>query len=139
MSHLPKRKTLKHKIHNYISKKQDICCEKYYERKLIIQQIIKKYKHICKLRGEPNEYVSSIHNDLFTFVGVLFELKKNNDMEGVQLWQELDHKMFENNKLKPREIINLLYDVPLYYLLSFLGHASYTESQLVDIDAKYPK
>jgi hypothetical protein len=135
MSHLPKRKTLKHKIHNYISKKQDICCEKYYERKLIIQQIIKKYKHICQLRGEPNEYVSSIHNDLMTFVGVLFDLKKNNDREGEQLWHELDKQMFDN-KLKPREIINLLYDVPLYYLLSFLGHASYTESQLSN--SKYP-
>jgi hypothetical protein len=66
-------------------------------------------------------------------------LKNNNDREGVQLWHELDKQMFENNKLKPREIINLLYDVPLYYLLSFLGHASYTESQLLDNDAKYPK
>jgi len=131
MSQLPKRKTLKQRIHNYISKKQDICCEKYYDRKLIIQQIVKKYKNICILRGEPNEYVSSIHNDLFTFVGVLFELKNNNDVEGVELWNDLDKQMFENNKLKPREIVRLLYHVPLYYLLSFLGHASYEESKLI--------
>ena len=137
MSRSTKRKTLKQRIHNYISKKQDICCEKEYDRKLIIQQIIKKYKHICEIRDEP-DYLDSIDNDLFIFVGVKLDLKKNNDTEGVKLWNELDRKLNKKINKKVNQL-ELLQDVPLYYLLSFLGHASYIESQLIEIDAKYPR
>ena len=135
-----KRKTLKNKIHNYISKKKDICCENEYDRKLIIQQIIEKYKHMCKLRDEPEDtYIYAINNDIFLFIGYLVYLKKNKDTEGVKLWNELDKQMLKNKKVNAQKIEQLLQDLPLYCLLSFLGSASYKESYLVEIDAKYPR
>lgn len=50
---------LKNKIHNYLSKKnKDICCESDMERKIVIQQVIDKYKRISKEMAETEEYLS---------------------------------------------------------------------------------
>ena len=119
-------KTLKNKIHKYISKK-DICCESDIDRKIVIEQIIKKYKIICKNMNEPDEYLNYINNDLVKFVGYNIDLKKNKDTEGLRLWNEIDKKMYKNKKVNQTKIEHLLLDVPLYFLLSFLGYASYKE------------
>ena len=116
-----KRKTLKHKIHQYISRKKDICCENDIDRKIVVQQIIQKYKSICKDMNEPDEYLNYINNDLVKMIGYKVDLKRNKDIEGVKLWDELDKAV---NKQK---IEDLLQDVPLYFLLSFLGYASYKD------------
>jgi len=113
-----KRKTLKHKIHAYISKKQDICCESDIDRKVIIQQIIEKYKVICKKMNEPDEYLNYINNDVVKFIGYYVDLKK--DREGLKIWNEIDKRTGNIKKVE-----ELLQDVPLYFLLSFLGYASY--------------
>jgi hypothetical protein len=84
-------KTLKNKIHKYISKK-DICCESDIDRKIVIEQIIKKYKIICKNMNEPDEYLNYINNDLVKFIGYNIDLKKNKDIEGLRLWNEIDKK-----------------------------------------------
>jgi len=120
-----KNKTLKNKIHTYISKKKDICCENDIDRKTVIQQIITKYKIICKNMNELNEYLNYINNDLVKFIGYQFDLKKNKDKEGIKLWNQLDKKMYENKVVNEKKIENLLEEVPLYFLLSFLGYASY--------------
>ena len=120
-------KTLKNKIHKYISKKQDICCENDIDRKFAIQQIIDKYKIICKNMNEPSEYLNYINNDLAKFIGYLVDLKKNKDNEGIKLWNEIDKKMYKNKVVNEKRIELLLQDVPLYFLLSFLGYASYKE------------
>jgi hypothetical protein len=120
-----KRKTLKNKIHKYISKKQDICCENDIDRKIVIEQIIENYKSICKKMNEPDEYLNYINNDIVKFIGYLVDLKKNKDNEGVKLWNEIDKKMYQNKMVNEKKIENLLQDVPLYFLLSFLGYASY--------------
>ena len=120
-------KTLKNKIHKYISKKQDICCENDIDRKFAIQQIINKYKIICKNMNEPSEYLNYINNDLVKFIGYLVDLKKNKDNEGIKLWNEIDKKMYKNKAVNEKRIELLLQDVPLYFLLSFLGYASYKE------------
>jgi hypothetical protein len=121
------KKTLKNKIHKYISKKQDICCENDIDRKTVIQQIIEKYKIICKNMNEPNEYLNYINNDLVKFIGYHFDLKKNKNKDGLKLWNQIDKKMYENKVVNEKKIEFLLYDVPLYFLLSFLGYASYKE------------
>jgi hypothetical protein len=121
------KKTLKNRIHKYISKKQDICCENDIDRKFAIKQIIEKYKIICKNMNEPNEYLNYINNDLVKFIGYLVDLKKNKDKEGIKLWNQIDKKMYENKVVNEKKIEMLLYDVPLYFLLSFLGYASYKE------------
>lgn len=122
-----KRKTLKNKIHKYISKKQDICCENDIDRKIVIEQIIEKYKSICKKINEPDEYLNYINNDIIKFIGYLVDLKKNKDNDGVKLWNEIDKKMYQNNLVNEKKIEILLQDVPLYFLLSFLGYASYKQ------------
>ena len=122
-----KNKTLKNKIHKYISKKKDICCENDIDRKTVIQQIITKYKIICKNMNEPNEYLNYINNYLVKFIGYQFDLKKNKDKEGLKLWNQMDKKMYENKVVNEKKIDFLLQEVPLYFLLSFLGYASYKE------------
>ena len=123
-----RNKTLKNKIHKYISKKQDICCEADIDRNLVIQQIVEKYKKISKNMGEPDEYLNYINNDLVKLVGYKIDLKKNKDTEGVKLWNEMDKRMYENKMVNEKKIELLLQDVPLYFLLSFLGYASYKEA-----------
>jgi len=119
-------KTLKNKIHKYISKK-DICCESDIDRRIVTEQIIKKYIIICKNMNEPDEYLNYINNDLVKFIGYNIDLKKNKDTEGLRLWNEIDKKMYKNKKVNQTKIEKLLLDVPLYFLLSFLGYASYKE------------
>jgi len=123
-----KQKTLKNKIHNYISKKQDICCEQDVNRKLITQQIVDKYKSICKNMNEPNEYLNYINNDMVKLIGYYVDFKKNKDKEGIKLWNELDKRMFKKDTVNQQKIEELLQEVPLYFLLSFLGYASYKEN-----------
>ena len=122
------RKTLKNRIHKYISRKQDICCENDIDRKVVVQQIVAKYKSICKNMKEPDEYLNYINNDLVAMIGYKVDLDKNEDKEGVKLWNEIDKKMFLNKVVNEQKIELLLHDVPLYFLLSFLGYASYKES-----------
>ena len=124
---ITKNKTLKNKIHKYISKKQDICCENDIDRKVVVHQIIEKYKIICNNMNEPNEYLNYINNDLVKFIGYLVDLKKNKDNEGTKLWNEIDKQMYKNKLVNEKKIENLLEDVPLYFLLSFLGYASYKQ------------
>lgn len=133
MKRVMARKTLKNKIHIYISKKQDICCEQDIDRKLVIQQIFEKYKTICKHMNEPDEYLNYINNDVVKFIGYNFDLKKNKDKEGVKLWNEIDKRMFEKDIVNQQKVEELLQEVPLYFLLSFLGYASYKENMSTPI------
>jgi len=129
-----KKRTFRQRLHSYICKKQDICCEKDIKREDVIEGIIKKYKIISERMDEKDEYLSYINNDLGIFIGYLFELEKNNDIEGQKLWKEIDKKMYENKKmyekkeLSEEKIIALFKIVPLYFLMAFLGYASYKES-----------
>ena len=123
-----KNKTLKNKIHKYISKQKDICCEDDIDRTIVINLIFEKYKKIAKEFDEP--YLDYINNDLGLFIGSMFDLKKKNNIEGIKLWHEIDKKMYKNNNpntkiLDENNIKSLLQDLPLYYLLSFLGYGCY--------------
>lgn len=121
-------KTLKNKIHKYICKKKDICCDKNIDKKIIIDQIVEKYKKLCKKMKEPNEYLNWINNDILLFIGFQFEMEKKKDTEGINLTHQLDQSMYHHDKVNLDKITQLLMDVPLYFLLSFLGYATYKES-----------
>jgi hypothetical protein len=123
-----KNKTLKNKIHKYISKNKDICCEDNVDRTIVINLIFEKYKKIAEQFDEP--YLDYINNDLVLFIGFLDDLKKKKNIEGIKLWHEIDKKMYKNNNpntkiLDENNIKSLLQDLPLYYLLSFLGYGCY--------------
>ena len=116
-------KSLKNRINKYILQKGDICCEEYYDRDEIINQIIKLYKQDY---NDSLGYLDDLDNDLVIFIGILLDLKQQNDKEGIILWNKL-YKMFDikNKKIKLNTIKQFLTELPLYYLLSFLGNAYY--------------
>jgi hypothetical protein len=124
---IPTDKDFKNKINKYILKKQDICCEEDIDRKVMISQIFELYEQMSELMGQPDGYLSLINNDLVKFIGYKVDLKKNKDTEGVKLWNEMDKRMYENKMVNEKKVELLLQDVPLYFLLSFLGYASYKE------------
>lgn len=119
------KKTLKTKIHNYVCKK-DICCEKEINRKVIIQLIFEHYKKISSNIGEPEEYLNAINNDLVKFIGYKVDLEKN-DKDGLELWKEIDEQTSENKKAVEKKIETFFEEVPLFFLLAFLGYSDYTE------------
>jgi len=119
-------KTLKKRITDYIYKKKDICCERDIERKQVIEQIVDLYKKITEFYFEKKEeYLSYINNDLLIFIGYKLDLESNNDKEGVDLWNSIDRSMIVNKKVDKKKTMDLLNDLPLFYLLSFLGMAYY--------------
>ena len=131
-----KKKTLRSRIHNYNSKK-DICCESDIDRTIVIQQIIDKYKRITAFFGEPeSEYLGYINNDLLTLIGYKIDLEKAHDNEGLQVWKRLNKRMYVNNKLNEAKTIELLKEMPLYFLMSFLGYASYKIDRLDQLKRK---
>ena len=124
-------KTLKARVHRYISTKQDICCESDIDRTIVIQQLINKYKRITAFFGEPEkEYLGYINNDMLTMIGYKIDLEKAHDNEGLQAWKRLNKRMYVNHKLNETKMIELLKEMPLYFLMSFLGYASYKLDQL---------
>jgi hypothetical protein len=124
---MKRNKSLKNQMHKYIYKKKDICCEDDYDRKSIIEQIFFKYTKICEYEGEQHEEVlNNINNDFGKMIGYLVVLKKNNDVEGIQLWHEVNKAMEPHsvNVVDRKSVELLFHEVPLYFLLSFLGIAS---------------
>ena len=116
------KKTLKRRIHTYISKKTDICCEADIDRSIAIDQIFEKYK-----KSSGAEYLNNINNDVVKFIGYYVNLKKDKDKEGMRLWNTIDQHSFDNGVVTEQKVVVLLNEVPLYYLLSLLGYAAYNE------------
>ena len=117
----------KKKISSYILKKGDICCEDDFDRKKLIDHIFNVYKEIS-----PTGYLDTINNDIIIFIGYFIDLKKSNNINGINLWNELDEQMpITNNKKKDaKNIRELLFSLPLFYLLSFLGMGNYKNNDL---------
>ena len=54
-------------------------------------------------------------------------LMKKQDLNGVNLWNELHYRMHDNGVLSEQKVIELLHEVPLCFLMSFVGYAAYRE------------
>lgn len=124
------RKSFKRKINNYIFSKQDICCEQDIDRQIAIQDIFSLYRKIADFAGEKDDFLDYISNDFNIFIGYLVDLKKTNDVRGIALSNSLDKKTMTNGKPDKHKWIRMLKQVPLYYLLSFLGKAYYKYSRI---------
>lgn len=120
-----KRRTLKKTMTNYILKKGDVCCEKDIDRKKVIEDIFSIYEEIAEFMFEKELYLEYVQNDLLVFIGYRIDLEKGNNKEGVMLWDGLSRLTMTDNTLDKNKITRLLKNVPLYYLLSFLGYATY--------------
>lgn len=118
------KKTLKKVITNYLLKKGDVCCEKDMDRKLIIQDILATYEEIADFLFEKELYLGYVQNDLLVFIGYRVDLEKGNQ-EGVRIWDGLARMTETNKNPDKQKLVKILHNVPLYYLLAFLGYATY--------------
>jgi hypothetical protein len=111
-------KTLKKKLTKYFcdTKERDICCETDYNREEIIEEILTMYKKM--FMGYPDEYLEWIVNDIVIFVGIRIHLEEEKNMEGVKMWDYISSKTKKLTEVNTR---TLLMELPLYYLLAFLG------------------
>ena len=111
-------KTLKKKLTKYFcdTKERDICCETDYNREEIIEEILTMYKKM--FIAYPDEYLEWIVNDIVFFVGIRIHLEEEKNMEGVKM---LDYISSKTKKLTEVNTRTLLMELPLYYLLAFLG------------------
>jgi hypothetical protein len=112
-------KTLKKKLTKYFcdTKDKDICCETNYNREMIIAEITAMYKKM--FIGYADEYLEWIDNDILFFVGIRFDLEKAKNAEGVKMWDYISAKTKKTSEINTK---TLLMELPLYYLLAFLGH-----------------
>lgn len=111
-----KNNTLKKKITRYFceTKEQDICCESDYNREEIVEKIMSMYKEI--FNNTVDDYLDWIDNDIVGFIGVRNFLQNDKNFKGVNMWNFLASKT--KNK---KNIHKVLMELPLYYLLAFLG------------------
>ena len=107
--------SLKKKISKYFcaTKEQDICCEGDYNREEIAREIIKMYKG-----NLTTESLESLDNDIYFFIGFRIDLVEANNKEGVKIWDLIGN---QTKKFTEITVKKLLMDLPLYYLLAFLG------------------
>ena len=112
-------KTLKKKLTKYFcdTKERDICCETDYNREEIIEEILTMYKKM--FIAYENEYLEWIVNDIVFFVGIRIHLEEEKNMEGVKMWDYISSKT--KKKTSELNTRTLLMELPLYYLLAFLG------------------
>jgi hypothetical protein len=78
---------------------------------------------------EPDEYLNSMNNDIVKLIGYRIELENKNDHYGLNLWDELDRRMYEDAVVSEKKVIQVLEEVPMFFLMSFLGYACYKEKQ----------
>lgn len=123
------RKTMKKAMTNYILKKGDICCEKDIDRKLVIEDILKLYTEIADFMFEKEQYLDYVQNDLLVFIGYRMMLEEGKNTEGVGLWDSLKKRTEKGIIPNKEKIMELLHQVPLFYLMSFLGYAQYKNSR----------
>ena len=123
-------KTLKKRIHNYVNVQGDICCEDDYHRDEIIQEIIRLYKEITVMFNEKGvDYLEHVDNDILKFVGYLSDMKEKKNNDGVKLYKYIDKQLKTKGKLDEKKLIIFLNNVPLYYLLSFMGKVYISHNQ----------
>ena len=134
-------KTLKKRIHKYVCKNIDICCEEDIDRNFAIEQIFTLYNIIPNemYDAHPDEPLGFINNDLPKLLGYTITMEKNNDKEGIKLKNTLDNTMYKNKKLDKTKITELLHNVPLYYLLSLIGYAHYRLNEVQRANKLYPR
>jgi len=114
---------LKNRINSHLFKSSDLYSNLEYNREILIDEVFKLYKIYCsEYLKEPDEYLNYLNNDILSLIGYKETLEKNNDSEGVSLWEDIDRLMQdENNNIISDKIKLLLQEVPLYFLMSLLS------------------
>jgi predicted MPP superfamily phosphohydrolase len=121
-----KQTTLKNRINHYVFKKEDINTPDGLDKNKVISEIIDLYKQKYEKMGEKDEHLNWISNDLVFFIGYKVDLISKKDKEGVKVWDALDRRTQPGTT--EEDMKKLLDELPLYYLLSFLGYAYYSST-----------
>ena len=116
------------KIREYFSTRE-LACEDDVSMNEVIDQTIEIYKRITQKMDEPEEYLNSMNNDLVKLIGYRIDLENKKDHYGLNLWDELDQRMYEDTVVSEKRVIEVLHEVPMFFLMSFLGYACYKEKQ----------
>ncbi len=116
----------------------DLCCEKDYKREVLIGQLFTLYEAMAKMSfnlGDELGYLDSLYNDLFFFLSPE-NVREDNQSETIS--KILTKHMIKKDKngveqISKNGIIFVLMNVPLYYLLAFLGRAYSTYKRMKDM------
>jgi len=109
-----------------------VFCEDDVDRKVVIEQCISSYKRIAA--AMEDNYLDCMNNDIVKSIGYKTEMFERVDLEGVNLWNELHHRMNEGT-LSEENIVQLLEELPLCFLLSFSGYASFKEKTVLEVSS----
>jgi hypothetical protein len=141
------RKGLKQRMLNYYKSKTipDLCCETDYKREILIGQLFTLYEAMEKMNatlGDEHEYLDSLYNDLFFFLTP--ESLKDRDRESETISKILTKHMIKKDasgleRVDKNGVIFVLTNVPLYYLLAFLGRAYSTYKRMKDMMDEKPR
>jgi len=123
----------------------DICCEKDYKREILIGQLFTLYEAIEKMThavGDDLGYLDNLYNDLFFFLSTGSIHVEDKESETIS--KILTRHMIKKDKdgienVSKNGVIFVLTNVPLYYLLAFLGRSYSTYKRMKDMMEDYDK
>jgi hypothetical protein len=114
-------------INRFVSNNGDISGESKYNRRKIIAHIYQVYK-----KNYPDDYLGWIANDIVKHIGYYVDLKEKNDVIGMTTWSYFNKYTMTNLRDNNGDFIinetgleKILYEMPLYYLMAFLGQIIY--------------
>ena len=135
------RKVLKQRMLNYYKNKPipDLCCEKDYNREVLIGQLFTLYEAMSKMSaalGDDLGYLDSLYNDIFFFLSTGSYKIEDKESDAIsQIMTKHMIKKYANGveKVSKNGVIFVLTNVPLYYLLAFLGRTYSTYKKMKDM------
>jgi hypothetical protein len=135
------RKGLKQRMLNYYRSKTipDLCCEKDYNREVLIGQLFTLYEAMATMNaslGDEVDYLDNLYNDVFFFLST--GSYKIEDKESENISKILTRHMIKKDetgaeRVDKNGVIFVLTNVPLYYLLAFLGRTYSTFKKMKDM------
>ena len=108
---------ISNRFHGYISRKGDIGMSQDIQRDVLIQNVIKTYEK----KWGFEEYKGWLQNDILMLIGVRVDLERNNDNEGLELWNDMN-EILGGKEASLNKITFILEKLPMYALLSLFGY-----------------
>lgn len=139
------RKGLKQRMLEYYKTKTipDLCCEKDYKREVLIGQLFTLYEVMEKMSsnlGDELDYLDSLYNDVFFFLSTgsyKIEDKESETISTIMKRHMLKKDVTGREYVDKNGVIFVLTNVPLYYLLAFLGRTYSTYKKMKDMMDEY--
>ena len=135
------RKGLKQRMLNYYRSKTipDLCCEKDYNREVLIGQLFTLYEAMETMNatlGDELDYLDNLYNDVFFFLSTgsyKIEDKESENISKIMTRHMIKKDETGAERVDKNGVIFVLTNVPLYYLLAFLGRTYSTFKKMKDL------